>query len=223
MSWTSRAAVLAMVLVGPHSAAGSGPVAAPDQGGPTELAERAGPVIQGRSMVSFAGVTLDGRDFALSRFLRLEMPKAVVISLFGTWCDTCASRLPSVGKVAEGRRARGLALVLVDVNEPEAGPEVGGWLRDHGVDVGALGASVVLDPFGKISERLGASTLPRTFVVGADGSVRAVFVREGDDFEALLAREVDAALRTASAPVQLSQGQGKGASPGPEANEVSAR
>ncbi len=223
MSWTRRAVVLAMVLVLPCSAVGSGVAAAPDQGGPTQLAEKAGPIVQGRSMVSFAGATLDGRDFALSRFLRTERPKAVVISLFGTWCDTCASRLPSVGKIAEGRRARGLALVLVDVNEPEAGPDVGGWLRDHGVDVGALCASVVLDPFGKISERLGASALPRTFVVGADGSVRAVFIREGDDFEALLAREVDSALTTASLPVQLSPGRGGEASPEPEAKKVTVR
>ncbi len=52
----------------------------------------------------------------------------------------------------------------------------------------------------EISERLGTSALPRTFVLGADGSVGAVFVR---DFELLLARgggrRVDGVARACAA------------------------
>jgi hypothetical protein len=78
-----------------------------------------------------------------------------------------------------------------------SGPAVRGVLVAHGedaavvkpfLDARGVALPTILDPFLKLSQRLGVKALPRTFVVNGRGEVSAIFEHEGADFEqALLA------------------------------------
>jgi alkyl hydroperoxide reductase subunit AhpC len=55
---------------------------------------------------------------------------------------------------------------------------------------------IIADRFTKIAVRLGVDQkLPRTFVVGREGNVRAIFEHEGDDFEKALRMAIESAMR----------------------------
>ena len=167
----------------------AGRPASEDAHGPSRLADRLGPVEVGKPLPSFAGPTADG-TFALGSFLRERRPRAVVVTVFATWCTACAKLLPRAAEAVRGEAESGVALVVVDVGEDdeEAARQ---WLAANGVLAGEGGASIVLDPFQKISaDRLGVTALPRTFVLDGAGKVRAIFAHEGEDYPAVLRREV---------------------------------
>lgn len=175
----------ARALAGPASDAADGP---------TRRAVTAGPVQVGSPMVSFGGPALGGGVFTWSRFMSEQRPRALVVSLFGTWCGSCERRLPDIGSVVASRRGRGVRLVLVDVESPVP-PDLAAYLETHGIDITATDVPVVLDLFEAISgKRLAVNALPRTYVVDGTGIVSAIFTHEGDDFRNALAQAVDAAL-----------------------------
>ncbi len=192
-----RPLLLAAALLSAPRASRAAALAGSEPGGPTELAREAGPVAVGEPMVTFGGPALDGSSFGLTRFQRRERPDALLVALFGTWCHACATRLPELARVAAEFRARGVRLVLVDVEGPTP-PGLGAWLDRHGVDATAPDLAVVLDPFEAIAvRRLAVKTLPRAYVVDRKGLVTAIVTHEGDDLGAVLSRELERALAPA--------------------------
>lgn len=158
----------------------------------TSLARKAGPVEVGDSLPTFAGWDLDRRVVSLKRLLAPEAtppPRAVVISIFATWCVPCRKGLPAIARVARAQGS-GVSVLLIDVGE-EA-DLVRPFLRELGVEL-----PVLLDRFRTVGERLfgpGDMTLPRTFVLDGGGVVRAIVMTEGADFEDVLGREVKRAV-----------------------------
>jgi hypothetical protein len=76
-------------------------------------------------------------------------------------------------------------LVLIAVGEPAS--VVQPWLKARGLD----GPTLVLDQFGRLARTLGGAEvegdretlrLPRTVVLAADGTVRAIYAEEGPDY-----------------------------------------
>jgi peroxiredoxin len=129
---------------------------------------------------SFGGWDLDQRTVVTLDSLR--RPPAPVLLTFGaSWCTACAKGLPRLRTIA-GKHPE-LRLVLVDV-EPDAA-KARAFAARHGLE-----KSAVLDKFGAIAARYGLSmeggegrktSLPRTFLLGRDGCVRAIYGEEGDD------------------------------------------
>ena len=158
---------------------------------PTERLNAAGRAVVGEAAPWFAGWTPDGR--VLNRTKVLSRPgKAHALVLFATWCKPCEVGLKALaGHRAELAKA-GVTVTLVAVGEaPEV---VQPWLAAR-----ALGeVPLLIDKFGAASQALagqagaegGAGTLalPRTVVLAPDGTVKAIFGREGPDYiEALRA------------------------------------
>jgi peroxiredoxin len=113
---------------------------------------------------------------------------AVVISFFATWCKACKEQLPVIERVVASLEAKGARGVLVDFGENAE--TVTPFAESQ-----QLRLPVLPDPFTKIAMRLGVDQkLPRTLVVGRDGTVRAIFEHEGDDFEKALRMAVESAM-----------------------------
>ncbi len=90
--------------------------------------------------------------------------RAYVINLFASWCGPCRAEHPQLMAL----QARGVEIVGVAYKDrPENAAR---FLNELGNPFSA----VALDPDGRFGLELGLAGVPETFVIGADGNVRAV-------------------------------------------------
>jgi peroxiredoxin len=134
---------------------------------------------------SFGGWDLDERTVVTLDSLR-HPPAPMLLTFGASWCTACAKGLPRLRAVA--RKHPEVHLVLVDVESDAAKARAFAGRYD-------LAGSTVLDKFGAIAGRYGLSmdegdgrttSLPRTFLLDAAGTVRAIYGAEGDDLEAAI-------------------------------------
>jgi peroxiredoxin len=117
-----------------------------------------------------------------------ELRGRVVVLAFGaTWCPACRAAEPTLSDWSRRFAARGLLVVGVQHEEPEAVAEAALARR--------VGHPVSADPDEGISEAVGVTALPTLVVLGRDGRVRDValgfdeerWARVAASFEHLLA------------------------------------
>ena len=128
-----------------------------------------------------------------------------VLNFWGTWCPPCRRELPSLARLA-ARLADEPRFQLIAVSCGSGGP-------DDPAELAALTAEFLAeerltidmwgDPDGLarmlFAERYGFAAFPTTYLVGADGRVRDVWVGYRRSDEADIARAVVEALKTADA------------------------
>lgn len=116
----------------------------------------------GRTAPSFALTSLDGGDLVTSDQFR---GRAHVVNFFASWCTPCRAEHPQLMALkAQGATILGVAYK----DRPE---NAAGFLRELGDPFSAT----ALDPEGRYALELGlAGAVPETFVIGPDGTVRAV-------------------------------------------------
>jgi thiol-disulfide isomerase/thioredoxin len=114
--------------------------------------------------------------------------KVVFLNFWATWCGPCRFEMPSMEKLYQRFKAKGLEIVAVNLQEDRDSVE-------HFVEEYELSFSVLLDTTGRIGATYGARSIPTTYIVDRDGSVLAgtIGTREWDTeeyirlFEKLLA------------------------------------
>lgn len=163
------------------------PVGALGQAPSSRTVEVHGPVTVGGAAPTFAGWDAEGRMVSLRDLLPGPEKTAggpILVSFFATWCEPCKKGLPAMARLKERLAREDLRVVLVAFGQ--SADEFKPWLEKEGIDLPALA-----DPFGKISARYGvAQALPRTFVLDGEGTIRAIFVLEGVDFEERLGETI---------------------------------
>lgn len=116
----------------------------------------------GRQQPTYALLRLGGGDLVTSDD---HAGRAHVINLFASWCTPCRAEHPVLMEL----RARGVAIVGVAYkDEPE---NAAGFLSELGNPFESVG----LDPEGRFGLELGMAGVPETFVIGPDGTIRAVY------------------------------------------------
>jgi peroxiredoxin len=144
----------------------------------------------GMAAPSFGGWDLAGRKVLTLDMLRRKPELTPLLITFGaSWCTACASGLPRMHALAQ--RHSELRLVLIDV-EADA-QKAQEFAARYGVDAWAL-----LDKFEQIAKAYGVAgdektSLPRTFLVDAQGKVRAIYREEGEDLEQVIEADLEAA------------------------------
>lgn len=131
------------------------------------------PPSNGAMAPDFRVTALDGRTFQLSQ----ARGKVVALYFAAAWCPTCVPEAQSWTQLYQQDHARGLEVVMVDVDTSEgvgqwadfrqrtgAGPQV--WALDKGLQVASaygvtsLETSVIIDRQGRIAYRQG-QTVPQ--------------------------------------------------------------
>ena len=116
----------------------------------------------GQPAPSFALASLDGDGLATSDAFA---GRPYVINLFASWCTPCRAEHPELLRL----QAQGAAVLGVAYKDrPER-------TRAYLNELGDPYELVVLDPEGRYGLELGASGVPETFLVGADGRILASF------------------------------------------------
>ncbi len=150
----------------------------------TESLEKSGPLVVGTEAPWFSGWTPDDQVINRDRLLKAA-PNGVALVVFATWCAPCVEGLKRLAAGRDALEAAGVRPVLVAYREEAE--VVTPWLAARGWK----DTTVLIDRFGVAATALGVVTqskegerarLPRTVVVSGDGTVRAIFGREGDDY-----------------------------------------
>lgn len=90
--------------------------------------------------------------------------KPFVLNFWATWCPPCLREMPMLASVA----AANPQPAIFFVNEGEDAATVQAFLRKHKLSL----PSTLLDNSGTVAQSLGASGLPTTVFIDADGQVR---------------------------------------------------
>jgi thiol-disulfide isomerase/thioredoxin len=96
---------------------------------------------------------------------------AVLVNVWATWCLPCREEFPDLMRVSRELSARGLRLVLVSADLPDAGAEVVQFLTEQGVDFPTLIKAGKDDPFVNALGREWTGAIPATFVYDAHGKL----------------------------------------------------
>jgi thiol-disulfide isomerase/thioredoxin len=121
-------------------------------------------------------MTLDGQRTPIASVLQ---GRVAVVSLWATWCDSCAREVAALNRLAALSSARSDALVIgIAVGESRASVDT--FVRDRGVHY----PQVVDEDFG-LADALGQRDLPATLVVDRTG--RIVYRGDALDSEGLAA------------------------------------
>ncbi len=166
-----------------------------------ELA-RSGKVLQGTSRrlalighpLKLDGTTIDGKRFDIASM----KDKTVLIFFWSTDCDFCLDEIPILKENYEGYKAKGFEVVGICADEDRK--DVADFLKAEQIPWITLhekgGRHPAMDDYG-------INSLPATILVGKDGNVSALDVRDealGEKLEALLgapAEVKDAAAKDA--------------------------
>ncbi len=144
----------------------------------SKTVDELGPVVVGQIFPTFGGHTLDGGYLSLKSLE--NHGKYVVVSYFATWCAPCREGLPKIEQFAT--KNDNVVAVYIALGERSPAP-----LQKFAKDLD-LDSQIVIDKFETIGARHGVTgqgqdtRLPRTFVLAPDGTVKSIFVVEGNDF-----------------------------------------
>jgi peroxiredoxin len=127
--WLASASLLVAAL----SLAAVSPAAASPQGGPAGV---------GHAAPEFQLPSLDGQTVSLAAL----RGRPVVIHFAATWCPFCNAELPNLIALDRAYKARGVQVLIVDINESRS--KVERWARKHGVTF-----PVLLDADGAVAKR----------------------------------------------------------------------
>ncbi len=115
----------------------------------------------GRAAPAFVLDRLGGGEPVTAEALR---GRSYLINIFASYCTPCLAEHPLLMEL----RAQGVTIVGVAHRDEPA--DAAQFLARLGDPFSAVG----LDPDGRFALELGAAGMPETFVVGADGTIRAV-------------------------------------------------
>lgn len=106
---------------------------------------------------------LDGGRTSLADF----RGRAVLLTVWATWCWSCRQELPALARLESQWRGPPLAVVALSVDRDGAGA-----VKPLIDELGLAGLAVYLDPAGEVLKRFSVSGLPTTILLGPDGLER---------------------------------------------------
>jgi peroxiredoxin len=132
---------------------------------------------------------IDGKAFDLNNY----RGKVVIVNFMATWCVPCVEEMPSLQKLRERLRGKGLEVVAVNTGESES--KVSQFAKDLRIKF-----PVLMDPEEDVKAAWKVYGIPATFIVGTDGKIAYRVLGEIDWLEtesvALIESLLPAALKT---------------------------
>lgn len=103
--------------------------------------------------------------------------KVVLAIVTGTWCPNCHDEAQYLVQLDKKYRAKGLAIVALDFEEPEQQGSLArerAFVKQYGVKYTYLIAGAPAEMWEKVPQAVNLNTWPATIFVGRDGRVRSI-------------------------------------------------
>ncbi|CAN5146759.1 hypothetical protein BH23GEM2_BH23GEM2_18000 [soil metagenome] len=113
----------------------------------------------------FEAVTLD--SVPQRRTLADYRGDVVLLNIWATWCGPCRWEMPSMQALHDEFADRGLRVVAVSIDHPEAGVAITEFARSLG-----LTFEILHDTSGTIRSAYRTTGIPETAVIGRNGVIR---------------------------------------------------
>lgn len=119
--------------------------------------------------------------------------RAVVLNFWATWCPPCRAEMPSLQQLEEFYGTDRLVVLALNVRE---GPRrISQYLQSSGLKL-----TVLLDPQGDVTRAWGATVLPTTILIDAEGRGRQRVRGEVDWSDREAAALIEPLLPRSAAP-----------------------
>ncbi len=119
-------------------------------------------IYEGETSPDFTLKDLQGREVSLKRF----RGKIVLLNFWATWCPSCRKEIPSMIKLYERYKDKGLEIIGVNLDRMDkSGIEK--FSSEHNITFPTL-----LDPAGKTAVLYGITALPATFILDRNGKIQ---------------------------------------------------
>jgi len=107
--------------------------------------------------------------------------RVVMVNIWATWCGPCKREIPSLVRLYQSRREKGLEILALSVDRTS--PERVASFADRY----QMNFPVLLNPRGDVGNKYWARSIPSTFLVDKKGVIRwkVIGTREWDDAQAL--------------------------------------
>jgi thiol-disulfide isomerase/thioredoxin len=113
--------------------------------------------------------------------------RVTLIDFWATWCGPCLAEMPAVDRIWRSYRDRGVRVVAVDIEGPEAAGAVAAFAKRA-----QLGLPIALNG-ERVADAYRVNSVPHMFVLDAAGRVRQILL--GIHSEADITAALDAALK----------------------------
>lgn len=115
----------------------------------------------GRAAPALQALDMQGQTWTLERL----RGRAVLLNFWATWCPPCRAEMPSLQQLAEIYGPDQLQVLAINVGE---GPRrIAQYLQSSGLEL-----TILLDPKSEAARAWGASVLPTTILIDAEGRPR---------------------------------------------------
>lgn len=132
---------------------------------------------------------LDGKRFKVVE----SKGKVLVLDFWASWCGPCLQAMPEIHRTVHEFDGQTVALVGVNLEEPSS--TIKATLERHKLEL-----SVAMDQDGVVALKYGATAIPQTVVIDAQGNVTRVFVGGGpklaDDLKAAIQEALTKSIPT---------------------------
>ncbi|MCC6930880.1 MAG: TlpA family protein disulfide reductase [Gemmatimonadaceae bacterium] len=140
----------------------------------------------GAKAPNFHAATLDGT--AQTRTLADYKGEVLLVNLWATWCGPCVVEMPSIQRLYDRYRDKGLKVVAVAVDDPGYEQRVLDFVAER-----KLTFEILHEGTGKIEALFQTQGIPATFLIGRDGRIRKLSLG-ADDWDSPANRAVVAQL-----------------------------
>jgi cytochrome c biogenesis protein CcmG, thiol:disulfide interchange protein DsbE len=121
------------------------------------------------SRIGMAAPDFTVRDSDRAVTLSQLKGQVVVLNFWATWCPPCIEEMPSLVRMQQFMKAKGVTVLAVSVDVSESNYRR--FLRDHNVNLLS-----VRDPDQKSNSLFGTSKFPETYIIDRNGVVRRKFI-----------------------------------------------
>lgn len=140
----------------------------------------------GAKAPNFQAATLDGS--ARTKTLADYKGEVLLVNLWATWCGPCVIEMPSIQRLYDRYRDKGLKVVAVAVDDPGYEQRVLDFVSER-----KLTFEILHEGTGKIEALFQTQGIPATFLIGKDGRIRKLSLG-ADDWDSPANRAVVAQL-----------------------------
>ena len=116
---------------------------------------------------AFALTDLSGQSVNLSDY----RGKIVILNFWASWCPPCRAEMPAIQQMYQSYQGQGLIVLAVDASNQDTPGAMQTFLRsfEHSFPI-------LLDSTGEVNRLYAISSLPTTFFIGRDGTIRDLVI-----------------------------------------------